>query len=143
MPLTPNQLLYRRVPVTFDFAGETLHIEYYPAILSGNGISQLNAMRERIQAATTDEDVKPILLEFGGWMARLLASWDYLENPNEDGTPGPMVPLTAERIAAELERFSDFITACATAAVQDYQAGKTDGAASSARSDATSSPTER
>lgn len=144
MPITPSQLANRRVAVTFEFGGMTAKLEYRPAVLSGDGGTQINELRKRLIAANEANDeaeVATLTQDIAAWISRLLASWDYMEDPAEDGTPGEMVPLTPERIAAEMDRFGDFIIACVAAAAEDHNAGKPSGVVSSAPSGDTSSPT--
>ena len=148
MPITPHQLATRRKAVTFIFAGEPIHIEYYPAAVNAETMQEAQDIQTRLIAASQDEqateaDAQALLLELGGWLTRVLASWDYLEDSSDDGTPGPMVPITAERLAHEITRFPDFIVAIINAIGQDFQQGKASGADSSAPSGATSSPKGR
>ena len=145
MPITPSQLEKRRKATPFPFAGEDVGIEYYPAAINDESLTALRTLSAKIGEITDEtpeNEVDALYLVFGAWVARILASWDYYENPAADGTPGLMIPLTPERIAEELRRFGDFVGACVRAAITDYQGGKPTGDDSYVPSDAISSLTE-
>ena len=133
MPFTPKKLAERVERVDFTFGGEPVFIEYRPAVLTGDGLAQFNAIQARAQVAASEEEADATLKEFGAWVSRVLSAWDYLEDPDEDGKPGPMVPLTPERVEREAKRYGDFVAACARVAMEHFTQGKAIGAASSAR----------
>lgn len=141
MPLTPNKLVNRQNTVSFEFAGEKVHLTYSPNALNDEKKMQvLTAIQTRVKVAQaadeagalpSDEEAA-IEHDFAEWFCDVITSWDYVED-SEDDQPGSMVPLAPERIALEIKRFGDFITRCAVEAVTDYQQSKNAGTASPAR----------
>lgn len=155
MPLTPTKLAERRERVAFPFAGETMTIEYVPAALSDESIKAMQTMSARIQAleqqlaaatengdeaaqAAAQTEADTLNHDFAEWVSRVLVWWDYAEYVNEDGSSGPMIPLTPESIMEQSSKYGDFVNACIFAAVQDYREVKPNGVVSSVRSGATS-----
>ena len=158
MPMTPDKLDTRVVTVTFPFGDDEMTIKYRPRALSLDKqqaaqksierIQELNAVLEDPAAsakakAAAKAEADALNASAAAWIAEIFAWWDYVESFNEDGTPGPMVPITAERVAQELEIHTDFLQACLAATTEDYNRGKPNGAASSPPSAATSSRTVR
>lgn len=158
MPFTPNKLARRRVSTTFPFNGEDMTVEYYPAALNEDSTKERNRLvtqaqllakqYEDIPADKTEEraaikaQIDAVGLQFAEWLCTFLCGWEYFED-TEDGSQGAMVPLTSERLIVEMERYPDFVTACALAVLHDFQEGNANGAASSVRSGATFLPTEQ
>jgi hypothetical protein len=140
MTITPKALASRRNAVDFAFAGEPVHLEYYPTVLSQMKAGELNDLAARANHANTEEEAQAVTLEMCQKLAPGLAAWDYVEFVNPDGTPGPMVPLTPERLAQEMEQYPDFIIACLQACFAHMQQGNATGTTASAPSAATSSP---
>ena len=157
MPFTPNKLARRRVSTTFPFSGENMTVEYYPAALNDDSMKERNRLVTEMQAlakqhedipvekteerAAVKTQIDAVGLEFAEWLSTFFCGWEYFED-TEDGTQGPMVPLTPERLLREMERYPDFVSACALAILHDFQEGNAQGAASSVRSGATFLPTE-
>lgn len=156
--MTPDKLDVRVVSVTFPFGDDEMTIKYRPRAFSNDKMQAANKAIQRVQelndlvenpktskaareAATAEAD--KLDAEASAWIADILVWWDFVEYFNDDGTPGPMVPITPARISQELETHTDFMQACLAAATEDYNKGKPNGTASSPRSGATSSPTAR
>ena len=158
MPMTPDKLDTRVVTVTFPFGDDEMTIKYRPRGFSNDRvqraqqaiarIQELNALMENPktsnaarEAAAAEAD--QLDSQASVWIADILVWWDYVECFNEDGTPGPMVPITPARISQEMQTHTDFVNACLAAAAEDYNKGKPNGAASSPPSAATSLRTVR
>ena len=137
MALTPTKVVSRKNAVALAFAGETVNLEYYPTAISNSQAGTLRDWVERAQAAS-EADQLAVMTEFGKWLCTILASWDYVESINEDGTLGPMVPITPDSLAVQLSTYSDFMWAAITAIFQDFQQKNVAGTTSPAPSDATS-----
>lgn len=145
MPITPSALRQRRAVCHFEYMGETVTAEYYPASLGPETGPQLKGWIARATVAQErqDEDeARATLYEFGVWICAILAAWDYLEDaPDPTTGAAVMVPITPERLADEMARFPDFIMAVLVAIIQDRARGNVNGTTSPAPSGATSSPT--
>ena len=153
MPFTPDKLDTRVVTVHFTFGDDETSIKYRPRAFSLDKqqaaqksierVQELNAVLDdpkasaKAKAAAKDE-ADALNASAAAWIAEILVWWDYVESFNEDGTPGPMVPITPERVAQELETHTDFVQACLAAATEDYNRGKPNGDASLPPSAATS-----
>lgn len=99
MPITLGQLTANRKSATvrFDGGGE-LHIDYYPRKLTAEMLTRFAALdtigkMEQTQALDIALAATDMLLD-------LLADWDLVEHINDDGTPGPVEPITRERVAS-------------------------------------------
>lgn len=143
MPLSASKIQALKKPISFDYLGESVEIAYYPAALNGPALTRIQDIYQRMDAAQSNPDMTEaeadaLMLECGAWVSGTLAAWDYVEDDPALGEVGQPVPLTPERIVFELKRFPDFITACVSEVGRDYNAGKTNGASSSAPSAATS-----
>lgn len=137
MALTPTKVISRKNAVALAFAGETVNLEYYPTAISNSQAGTLKDWVERSQAAS-EADQQAVLTEFGKWLCSILAKWDYVESVNEDGSLGPMVPITPESLATQLSTYSDFMWAVITVIFQDFQGKNVAGTTSPKASDATS-----
>jgi hypothetical protein len=135
MSYTPSKLATRTRTIEFPFDGDTLHVTYRPSELNDANGKRIFAIGAELNSGEkTPEEVSALTLEFATIMSQVLVKWAYEEDANADGTPsGVMVPLTPERITAEMERFGDFVAAHMRAAVQDYQQGNASGTTSSGR----------
>ena len=157
MPFTPSKLAQRRVKTTFQFNGEPMSVEYYPAALSDDSLKQRQALTGKLQGAmkrladTPEEqpeeraaieaEIESHSLAMAEWIITFFCGWDYFEDTGDEGVQGPMVPLTPDRLLTEMERYPDFVASCVLAILHDFQEGNANGAASSVRSGATYSPT--
>lgn len=148
MPLTPDKLDTRVVTVTFKFGDDDMSIKYRPrefsmdkqqsALKAIERVKELNAIADDPKSdprdvAAAKAEAETLDASASAWVAQILVWWDYVEYFNEDGTPGPMVPITPERISQEMETHTDLVTACMAAAAEDYNKGKPNGTASSSR----------
>ena len=153
MPLTPDKLDVRVVTVTFPFGDDEMTIKYRPRAFSNDKMQEaqraiarvqdLNALVEnpkttKAAKAAAEAEAAELDATAAAWISDIFVWWDYVEYFNEDGTPGPMVPITPARISEEMQTHTDFVNACLAAAAEDYNRGKPNGAASSPRSGASS-----
>ncbi|MDE1904955.1 MAG: hypothetical protein KGH75_00710 [Rhodospirillales bacterium] len=131
MPITPRALAKLRKSCSFEYLGETVNVEYYPAALSDVAAQgkKITAEVNAAQAADDEAAVRQAMLDTGAWLCGILASWDYLE---DDGVT--MQPITPENMATQLETFSDFIWAVFTAITTSHTAGNASGTPSSGNS---------
>src|SRR5258706_1405581 len=137
IPMTPSRLKLRKKALAFDYDGDPINIEYYPAGIGPEVVGELKAWMARAQAADGEEESQQVLHDFGAWICTLLASWDFCL---DDGvTPQPITP---ENLAVQLVAFPDFILQVLVAIVNDRTGGKVTGTPSSPPSDGISSPTE-
>ena len=153
MPLTPDKLDVRVVSVTFGFGDDEMTIKYRPRAFSNDKMQEAQKAIQRVQElnalvenpkttkaakAAAEAEAAELDATAAAWISDIFVWWDYVEYFNEDGTPGPMVPITPARISDEMQTHTDFVNACLVAAAEDYNRGKPSGAASSPRSGASS-----
>lgn len=137
MPITSSILKSRRSALCFDYLGETVNIEYYPAALTAESIERIVALEKQVNDArdAADESAAYAALdEMAAWVSALLASWDYLE---DDGVT--MVALTPARLRQALLEFPDFVADVIRAVLRHRMQGNAGGTTPSGRSGATSS----
>jgi hypothetical protein len=126
MPLTLQKIAARRASVSFDYAGESVTVDYYPEQLTmglQTRVTELRALAER------DEDAAKRAI--GAIVLQLVASWDVLI---EDS--GPPIPLDADALFAVSP---DFLGHVIVAIVQDAGQGEASGARQSGPSASRSS----
>lgn len=141
MPLSLQKLAQRRKACEFEYDGETVHLEYYPAALTPDAATIMNKFMADTNAASANDDeagAEAALRDFGAWACTVLASWDVLGLDGE--TPEPITP---ENIAGYIIRFTDFMLAVFQTILDDRSAKNASGTPQPANSDATSSPTEK
>lgn len=129
MPLTPSKIKTMTYPTHFEYMGETVNLSYYPTAIRNTSQTELEAWQAHAQAATEAEQ-DTVLVEFGGWVCKILASWDFVESVNDDGTPGPMMAITPENIAAVSQSCGDFMLRVIEAIFVDFKAKNETGTAS-------------
>lgn len=94
MPLTPQRIAERLGHISFPFADDTVHVDYRAArvdAITQEQVTEWFAEAEKM----TDEEGAALMADL---VATHVASWDVVESVGEDGTLGPMVPLTVERL---------------------------------------------
>ncbi len=146
MPLSLVEITQRTAPATFTFLGETVNLDYYPARVSVAGPFELEAAQKRAMAAAEEAEkrgedgvaaARRVMAEF---VCELLAGWDLVENKAPDGTPGPRIPVTVERVA---QIDPGFLGECLTAIFAAARMGKAERTPSSAPLPRTSSRQKR
>ena len=97
MPLTPAAIAQATLPATLDYAGETVKLTYRPAAVEAITKDALTAWDAEVTSAGGDrEALRRVLADK---VASLVATWDVVESVAEDGTLGPVVPLSVDRLA--------------------------------------------
>ena len=96
MPLSLAKLTAATAHATLDIGGETLEVEWFPKRYSSAMMHRFSAF-DRI-ADLSPEEMVAALDTAADMLAQLVASWDFYENIADDGTPGPVVALTPERL---------------------------------------------
>jgi hypothetical protein len=125
MPLTPQKIKERVNRVDFTIAGEPFWIEYRAAIVEALTQEKLERWQEEANACETEEEQHRYI---AGILCELISAWDCVESINDDGTPGPMLPLDVDHVAAAgLD--DGFLTRCIAEMTKDAQEVKSGGAA--------------
>jgi hypothetical protein len=140
MPITSVALKQLRKVCTFEYAGESVTVEYYPAAVGADMLATANKLIEQINAAQAANDeaaANTALLDTGTWLCGIIAKWDYME---DDGVT--MQPITPENMAAQMMQFTDFMASIMVAIMNHRTQGNANGTSSSVPSAATSSPTD-
>lgn len=138
MPITPSVLARRTAACSMEYAGETLHIAYYPAAITQESAQELQTWVEHVTALpddTSEEQQHAELVPFGAWICKILARWDFLQDDGET-----MQPITPDNLAAWLIASPDFIASVIVAILQDRARGNASGTTPPEPSGATSSP---
>jgi hypothetical protein len=138
MPVTPSALAKLRKSCSFEYLGETVNLEYYPAAMGADFAAKGKKLGMELQASAEADDAtqQDALTRFGEWVCSFLASWDFME---DDGTTPQ--PITPKNIITLVETFSDFIICVVQAIGANYNQGNAKGTPSSANSRTTSSTT--
>lgn len=122
MPLTIAKLAARTADTSFEYAGETVHLSFYPAkvtLLNEFEWAQLEkkATDAAVEAEGAGNDpVAAVQRTIAEFVCNVLADWDVLEA--EDG---PKVPVTVDRVA---EFDPAFLGACLAAIREASGLGK-------------------
>lgn len=131
MPVTMSTIANRRASTSFEVGGETVNIEYYPARVSAANQAQWNAWAAQAGDMSEEEGKRFLASK----VVEMIASWDVVESVNEDGTPGPTVPLDIDHVAAFDPGFIGLVLAAAARAVaQGKESAPTSSEASGASS---------
>jgi hypothetical protein len=132
MPITPKQIRERKGRAVFEFAGESVWVEYAAAPVEGLTKEQVEGWSETMQGFTKEEEAATWV---AGILCQYITAWDVVEGLNEDGTYGFMIPLEPERVAAlDLT----FLARVMVEIVRDANESKLGGTTSRAPSGATS-----
>lgn len=132
MPLTPSAIRNRRIPITFDYAGEAVSIEYYAARLASLNTARFEQLQADLEGITDEHEaagkVADILLD-------AVASWDLAEDD------GAAMPLSRHRLVTLIadEEGTDLVTDMLAAIAEDVRQRKGMGTPTPAPSGATSS----
>lgn len=133
MPLTPAAIAQRTESTTFQFAGESVTITYRAGKVGAITKAEADGWETTVDALD-EADARAFL---AGLVCEYIASWDVVESINEDGSLGPMVPLSVERISVFDPAFLGTVLAEAIKAVR---LGNASAPSSSVASGASSSP---
>ncbi len=149
MPLTLHQIAANRATVTVDFAGETVHLEYAPSLVTEKTIAEAIALQDAVErgmggaaSANPDEMTEAegratiqtftdTMAEVNKFLCRAILSWDVYE----DAKMTQPFPLTPDRIC---ELPIEFRAKCFRALQTGWRLGETNGTRSSRRSRASS-----
>lgn len=138
MPLVATKLDLTRAHVTFEYLGETVHLDYYPDRITPQRLSYFDDFPQRLAALTTEAEGEAMLLECATWLCEVFAGWDLLEAA--DGPPMPITPERVARLLSEQDGAQRFIGCCLEAVVGQMSLGKPNGSDSLPISPSTSSP---
>ncbi|HLY32765.1 MAG TPA: hypothetical protein VKQ36_17210 [Ktedonobacterales bacterium] len=145
MPLTLSQIAANRATVTVDFAGETIHLEYAPSLVTEKTIAEAIALQDAVERSMgdakqvdpdtmTEEEGRQNIRSFADTMAevntflcRAILAWDVYE----DAEMTRQFPLTPERIC---ELPIEFRAKCFRALQSGWRLGEANGTRSSRRS---------
>ena len=94
MPVSLAALTSQTEPITLTVGGAQIHATYYAQRISGADIKRLFSLREALEGADVDATID-LINECARFLARVLASWDLVEDVD-----GPPVPLTEARLMA-------------------------------------------
>lgn len=144
MPLTLTQIAANRASVTVTYAGQTVTLEYSPALITEKAIAEMSALSDSAARPATgdasdeaNEDAARSLSEFSGMMGaindllcRIVLAWDVYE----DDAQTVMFPLTPDRLA---DLPVEFRSLCLRAVFGGMRLGETNGTPSPAPSRAT------
>ena len=124
MPQTPKQIRERKARAEFQIGGEPFWVEYVAAPVEALTQEQVEAWQEKVNAAKTPEEANKIVAD---WLCEYVTAWDCVESIADDGAPGPMFPLDAERVATELD--GAFLARVIIEVVRDANQAKLEGTA--------------
>lgn len=99
MPISLQQLATNRATATIDFGGgAVLNLTYYPQRITAQMLADYAAL-DSLKSQSNDRTIA-IMTGVTDTLQALIADWDLVESVAEDGTPGPLVPLDHEHLAA-------------------------------------------
>jgi hypothetical protein len=120
MPITLNKIANNSARVAFEFAGDTINLEYFPGRITEKLFAQLASFAQ-MNEASVQKDINGTFAhfsDFNGTFCKTIKSWDVYEDDKQT----ILFPLVPERI--EELPFS-FRTACIDAIVADMRPKKT------------------
>lgn len=147
MPLTLPQIAANRATVTFDYAGETVHLDFAPSLVTETTIAHAIELQDAVERGVsganpgemTEAEGRQTIRAFTDTMADINAflchtilKWDLFE----DAEMTEMIPLTPDRIS---QLPIEFRAKAFRALQTGWRLGETKGTRSSRRSHASSS----
>lgn len=90
MPLTLKNISQNIAACSFEFAGETVTMVYWPGLVTEKVFAELQALGK-----AKNENVLDSFTEFNGMLVRLIKSWDLYEDDEQTS----MFPLDANRLS--------------------------------------------
>lgn len=106
MPLTPSRIAQRLISFELPFAGDVIKLTYRGAVadnLDGDQLLRdIKAQLAALPPEATEAERAAVQRRFvAEQFCAIVAAWDCCEDPapgDPNGTPGPVIPLTVERI---------------------------------------------
>lgn len=99
MPLSLAALTAETAHATLDLGdGDTLELDWYPKRFSSEMMRRIEAAEQVKDMSTAD--ALATLDAAADILCTLVARWDLVEYIADDGTPGPTLALTPERLRA-------------------------------------------
>lgn len=140
MPLTKKRLLAITDTCTFDYAGESVTVEYFVQRVLGVSDETLDAIKQEAEALPPGDTAAAYAFMARVWQ-RFFTAWDVTDGEGDDGIGAP-IPLTDGAALYEMDPglvlWLRALIACREAAAQ----GKPDGTTPPAPGDATSEPAD-
>lgn len=96
MPTTPQRIKERTRSVTFEIDGETCTFTYAAEPVENVTQEQFEQWQQEMTASGEDAAAVAYLADL---ICQFVRKWDVVESIAEDGTLGPMWPLTVDRVA--------------------------------------------
>lgn len=141
MPLSLAALTADTTHARLAIAGEALNVEWYPKRFTTAMMRKLAAIDPEVRPLTGDVEDMVGRMEFAADMlAQLVKSWDFYEYVNDDGTPGPVIAPTRERLS---ECSFELLWMILEALLSETRLGESSGTTPKARSHASSSTATR
>lgn len=100
MPLSLSRLTSNRAAAVIDFGdGDVLHVEYYPAKITGKMMADLAGTDAKALVNLPAEKAVALINSPTDILTSLLASWDLVDDP-DDGSEATPIPLDRTHIEA-------------------------------------------
>lgn len=140
MSITSSVLKTLKKHVAFEYCGETVNVEYYPAALGDDSMAQARKLNAQMQAAMSADDEQAIAdtsRAIAAWVCTWLAGWDYMLDDNS----APQ-PITTDNILTQMSTFSDFMQTISRVVMEHKTQGNVSAPDASPSSGAISQPME-
>jgi hypothetical protein len=125
MPFTPQKIKERVTRVSFTIGGEPFWLEYRAAVVEALTQEKLERWQEEAGNCSTDEEQHRYV---AGILCELISAWDVVESIDDEGKPGPMLPLTVDTVvSAGLD--DGFLMRCLAEMTRNAQEVKVGGTA--------------
>jgi len=140
MPLSHAALTARITHSTLDIEGETLNVDWYPKRLTSEMMHRVGETSTRRLADMSVAETLAAIDTAAESLAQLVGGWDFYEYIDEDGTPGPVIEPTLERLR---QCSIELLWAIFNALLGETRMGEANGTSPQARSRASSSTVTR
>lgn len=142
MPLSLAALTAITTHATLTIDGESLEVDWYPKRYTTAMMRRVTALDDLFKHVDdlTPEQAFDALDIAADLLAQLVKRWDFYESIAEDGTPGPAIAITQERLR---ECSLEVLWAILSALLGETRLGESSGTTPKARSHASSSTATR